>query len=124
LFSSASRNNENKLTIHNFISIIYLDFCSEQYKPKTRSNIKINSEKVNLIPTCSRKLSISCRRQLSLPIHHSSHPKCIFICISFILQTFQEKVSKYKIVCFMLFFFAFYRLLLLFLLSFYHLFFN
>jgi hypothetical protein len=68
-----------------------------------------------LIPTCIRKLSKSCRRQISLPIHHSSHPKCIFICISFILQTFQEKVSKYKIACFVLFiFFTFHKLLLLF----------
>jgi hypothetical protein len=64
---------------------------------KTRSNIKINSEKFNLIPTCTRKLSLSCRRHFSLSFHHSSHPKCMFICISFILQTFQEKVSRWTI---------------------------
>ena len=67
-----------------------------------------------MIPTCTRKLSLSCRRHFSLSFHYSSHPKCIFICISFILQTFQEKVSKYKIVCFVLFFFTFHKLLLLF----------
>jgi hypothetical protein len=38
----------------------------------------------------------------------------IHVCISFILQTFQEKVSKYKIVCFVLFFFTFHKLFLLF----------
>ena len=46
----------------------------------TRSNMKINSEKLNLIPACTRKRSLSCRCQINPPVvHHSSHPKCFKI---------------------------------------------
>ena len=41
--------------------------------------MKINSEKLNLIPACTRKRSLSCRCQISPPVHHSSHPKCFQI---------------------------------------------
>ena len=44
-------------------------------------------------------------------------------CISFILQTFHEKVSKYKIVCFVLFILLSISYYYYFLLSFYHSFF-
>jgi hypothetical protein len=42
-------------------------------------NIEINSEKLNLIPACTRKRSLSCRCQINPPVHHSSHPKCFQI---------------------------------------------
>ena len=44
-----------------------------------RSNIEIYSEKFNLILACTRKRSLSCRCQISPPVHHSSHPKCFQI---------------------------------------------
>ena len=44
-----------------------------------RSNITINSEKFNLIPTYTRKRSLSCRHQITRSVHHSSHPKCFQI---------------------------------------------
>ena len=41
--------------------------------------MKINYEKLTLISACTRKRSLSCHRQISLPVHHFSHPKCFQI---------------------------------------------
>ena len=41
--------------------------------------MKINSEKLTLISACTRKRSLSCHRQISLPVHLFSHPKCFQI---------------------------------------------
>jgi hypothetical protein len=44
-----------------------------------RSDMKVNSEKLNLIPACTRKRSLSWRHQISLSVYHSSHLKCFQI---------------------------------------------
>ena len=53
---------------------------NKNQKPKTRSNMKMNCEKLNLIPTCTTKLSLSRHHEIFPSIRPSFFaPKCFHI---------------------------------------------
>ena len=69
---------KNQMSVRFYFHILSR-FLFRIIKAKTRSNMKINYEKLTLISACTRKRSLSCHRQISLPVHHFSHPKCFQI---------------------------------------------